>query len=119
MHVTATCILATTDTKPALDLVLYTMPELMEGADGASLPEPPSMMVERTLAIIKPDAVDKVEEIVEEIRRNGFNILQVMYFTSQGKEEVEDRQMLGQLPSLYDIYSIICTYSGLQHSIQS
>ena len=45
--------------------------------EGASLPEPPSMTVERTLAVIKPDAVDKVEEIVEEIKGNGFTILQV------------------------------------------
>ena len=51
------------------------MPELL--MEGASLPEPPSMTVERTLAVIKPDAVDKVEEIVEEIKGNGFTILQV------------------------------------------
>ena len=45
--------------------------------EGASLSESPSMTVERTLAVLKPDAVDKAEEIVEEIKENGFTILQV------------------------------------------
>lgn len=50
------------------------MPELV--MEGASLSESPSMTVERTLAVLKPDAVDKAEEIVEEIKENGFTILQ-------------------------------------------
>lgn len=35
------------------------------------------IVVERTLAIIKPDAIDRAEEIVEIIKDNGFTILQV------------------------------------------
>lgn len=33
--------------------------------------------VERTLAIIKPDAIDKAEEIEDIILKSGFTILQV------------------------------------------
>ena len=33
--------------------------------------------VERTLALIKPDAVDKAEDIIDAIRNAGFTILQV------------------------------------------
>ena len=39
--------------------------------------EPPHIYVERTLAIIKPDAVHKAEEIQDIILRSGFGILQV------------------------------------------
>lgn len=38
---------------------------------------PPHIYVERTLAIIKPDAVHKSEEISDIILRSGFAILQV------------------------------------------
>ncbi|XP_070545180.1 nucleoside diphosphate kinase homolog 5-like [Ptychodera flava] len=38
--------------------------------------EPPQIFVERTLAIIKPDCVDKADEIEEIILRSGFTILQ-------------------------------------------
>jgi nucleoside diphosphate kinase len=37
--------------------------------------ENPSIIVERTLAIVKPDAVPKVEEIEDIILRSGFTIL--------------------------------------------
>lgn len=40
-------------------------------------PEPPAVTVERTLAIIKPDAIRYADEIVEEIKSQGFTILQV------------------------------------------
>lgn len=40
-------------------------------------PDPPAVTVERTLAIIKPDAIQYAEDIVEEIKANGFTILQV------------------------------------------
>ncbi len=40
-------------------------------------PDPPAITTERTLAIIKPDAVDREEEIKEEIKSHGFTILQV------------------------------------------
>lgn len=40
------------------------------------MPEP-QIFVERTLALIKPDAVDKEEEIVDLIRQSGFLIVQV------------------------------------------
>lgn len=38
---------------------------------------PPRIYVERTLAIIKPDAIDKAEEIENIILKSGFTILQV------------------------------------------
>ena len=45
--------------------------------DTPAFPDPPAVTVERTLAIIKPDAIDQTEEIIEEIKRRGFTILQV------------------------------------------
>ena len=39
--------------------------------------QPPQIFVERTLAIIKPDALGKAEEIEDIILRSGFSILQV------------------------------------------
>lgn len=41
------------------------------------MPEP-QIFVERTLALIKPDAVDKEEEIEDLILRSGFLIIQVI-----------------------------------------
>lgn len=40
------------------------------------MPEP-QIYVERTLAIIKPDVIDKEEEIEDIILRSGFHIIQV------------------------------------------
>lgn len=40
-------------------------------------PKPPAVTVERTLAIIKPDAIHHADEIIEEIKSRGFTILQV------------------------------------------
>lgn len=40
-------------------------------------PDPPAITVERTLAIIKPDAIDQADNIIEDIKSNGFTILQV------------------------------------------
>lgn len=40
-------------------------------------PDPPAITVERTLAIIKPDAINHAEDIIEEIKSKGFTILQV------------------------------------------
>ena len=37
----------------------------------------PGITVERTLAIIKPDAIDRADEIIEAIKERGFTILQV------------------------------------------
>ena len=37
-----------------------------------------AITVEKTLAIIKPDAVDEAEPIFEDIKDNGFTILQVV-----------------------------------------
>ena len=33
--------------------------------------------VEKTLAIIKPDAISRADDIIEDIKDNGFTILQV------------------------------------------
>lgn len=44
---------------------------------------PPHIYVERTLAIIKPDAVHKAEEIEDIILRSGFAILQVCFNVCQ------------------------------------
>ncbi len=53
----------------------YVRSERME--DVPVFPDPPAITTERTLAIIKPDAVDREEEIKEEIKSHGFAILQV------------------------------------------
>lgn len=34
--------------------------------------------VEKTLAVIKPDAMNQAEEIIEEIKKKGFKIIQVI-----------------------------------------
>lgn len=39
---------------------------------------PPQIYIEKTLAIIKPDIVDKEEEIRDIIIRSGFTIVQVI-----------------------------------------
>ena len=46
--------------------------------DTPLFPDPPAVTVERTLAIIKPDAIEYADEIIEEIKRRGFTILQVV-----------------------------------------
>ena len=50
--------------------------------DSMPVPEMPKIFVERTLAIIKPDAVHKFEEIKDIILRTGFSILSVSTFIS-------------------------------------
>ena len=47
------------------------------GQDEPITMEAPHIYVERTLAIIKPDALHKAEEIEDIIQRSGFAILQV------------------------------------------
>uniref|UniRef100_A0A9L0IYX4 NME/NM23 family member 5 n=1 Tax=Equus asinus TaxID=9793 RepID=A0A9L0IYX4_EQUAS len=42
---------------------------------------PPQIYVEKTLAIIKPDIVDKEEEIQDIILRSGFTIVQALVTT--------------------------------------
>lgn len=39
---------------------------------------PPGIYVERTLALIKPDAIDNADQIGDKILRSGFTILQVI-----------------------------------------
>ena len=53
----------------------------MTGESGEAIPqmEKPQIFVERTLAIIKPDALHKAEEIEDIILRSGFTILQVCF----------------------------------------
>lgn len=45
--------------------------------DTPIFPDPPAITVERTLAIIKPDAIHRAEEVMEDIKTLGFSILQV------------------------------------------
>lgn len=40
----------------------------------------PPNQLEQTLAIIKPDAIDKADEIISVIHREGFAVLQVQVF---------------------------------------
>lgn len=47
-----------------------------EGEKPVILP-PPAIHIERTLALIKPDAIHKSDEIEEIILQHGFTILQV------------------------------------------
>ena len=42
--------------------------------DGPIFPDRPAVTVERTLAIIKPDAVEHADDILEEIKHCGFTI---------------------------------------------
>lgn len=51
----------------------------MTGETGEVKMEPPHIYVERSLAIIKPDAIHKAEEIEDIILRSGFAVLQVVY----------------------------------------
>jgi nucleoside-diphosphate kinase len=46
-------------------------------------PDPPAITVERTLAIIKPDAIKYADFIIEEIKAKGFTILQVISILSR------------------------------------
>ena len=41
----------------------------------------PGTVVERTIAIIKPDVIDRADEIIEVIKEKGFTILQVCVHT--------------------------------------
>lgn len=49
-----------------------------EGAREQQNTPPSRIYVERTLALIKPDAVDKADEIEEMILGSGFTVLQVI-----------------------------------------
>lgn len=46
------------------------------------IPPPPAIHIEQTLALIKPDAIDKSDEIEEIILLHGFTILQVIFLIS-------------------------------------
>lgn len=48
----------------------------MESGDKIEM-DPPHIYVERTLAIVKPDAIKQAEEIEDIILRSGFSVLQV------------------------------------------
>lgn len=41
---------------------------------------PACVYVERTLALIKPDAIDKADEIEDIILHSGFTVLQVLFY---------------------------------------
>lgn len=49
----------------------------MEDDKSDNITSTPLIFAERTLALIKPDAVDKAPEIEDIILRSGFTILQV------------------------------------------
>lgn len=49
---------------------------LMENDDPQKLMPEPRIFVERTLALIKPDAIHKTDEIEDIILQSGFTILQ-------------------------------------------
>lgn len=49
----------------------------MEMENTPIFPDPPAITVERTLAIIKPDAVHRAEEVIEDIKNLGFSVLHV------------------------------------------
>ena len=57
----------------------------MTGDSGEAIPvmEKPQIFVERTLAIIKPDALHKAEEIEDILLRSGFTVLQVSLATDK------------------------------------
>ncbi len=48
----------------------------------------PTNQLEQTLAIIKPDAIDKADEIISVIHREGFAVLQVCIFISEYSHEL-------------------------------
>ena len=66
--------LATAEAFPVL--VKYRLKMTGESSEQITM-DPPHIYVERTLAIIKPDALHKSEEIQDIILRSGFAILQV------------------------------------------
>ena len=67
------------------------MSEVDDGIDPVpASPKPPCVVVDRTLAIIKPDAIDRAEEIIEDIVSNGFMILQVVLM-----RDIEFQHVLG------------------------
>lgn len=62
---------------------------------------PLQIYVEKTLAIIKPDIVDKEEEIQDIIIRSGFTIVQVTF---------GEMIMLFSLIHLFYVYANVLTY---------
>ena len=74
--------------------------------------EPPQIYVERTLAIIKPDAVHKSEELQDIILRSGFAILQVRASGCSGGWDKIKQQHIVHQDLVYwwndysDIYSL-------------
>ena len=55
------------------------LPKSMPDGEKPVIPPPPAIHIEQTLALIKPDAIDKSDEIEEIILLHGFTILQVMF----------------------------------------
>lgn len=60
----------------------------------------PRVYVERTLAIIKPDAVHKSEEIEDVILKEGFTILQVGLVCFSNQFENTDKNNMFQVHSV-------------------
>ena len=92
--------------------------------DGKVITEKPQIFVERTLAIIKPDAVNKSSEIEEIILRAGFTVLQkrrVHLTPEQASDFYAEHYGKMFFPSLVAFMSSgpIVVYSlGREHAIQ-
>ena len=63
------------------------------------IPPPPAIHIERTLALIKPDAIHKSDEIEEIILQHGFTILQVLIWCVVFIAYMQAKSMLLVLPS--------------------
>lgn len=61
------------------------LPKSMPDGEKPVIPPPPAIHIEQTLALIKPDAVDKSDEIEEIILLHGFTILQVMFLLASAR----------------------------------
>ena len=57
----------------------------------ATFMEQPAIFVERTLAIIKPDAIDQSAAILRFIEDHGFAILQVLISSSYQEDSISSR----------------------------
>ena len=69
--------LAVRNFSPVLGTNCLHSDETMPEGGNPDIPPPPAIHIERTLALIKPDAIHKSDEIEEIVLQHGFTILQV------------------------------------------